>query len=61
MNFIDKLIRYVKQFLAIEPVPVKEEKKVTPKKSIGLNPKKKKAAPKPKKKAAPKKKTKKVK
>ena len=59
MNFIDKLIRYVKQFLAIEPV--KEEKKVKPKKSIGLNPKKKKAAPKPKKKAAPKKKTKKAK
>ena len=58
MNFIDKLIRYVKQFLAIEPV--KEEKKVIPKKSIGLNPKKKKAAPKPKKKAAPKKKAKKA-
>ena len=50
MNFIDKLIRYVKQFLAIEPV--KEEKKITPKKSIGLNPKKKKAAPKKKTKKA---------
>ena len=59
MNFIDKLIKYIKQFLAIEPV--KEEKKVTSKKSIGLNPKKKKAAPKPKKKAAPKKKAKKAK
>ena len=58
MNFIDKLIKYVKQFLAIEPV--KEEKKVIPKKSIGLNPKKKKAAPKPKKKVAPKKKAKKA-
>ena len=57
MNFIDKLIKYIKQFLAIEPV--KEEKKVTPKKSIGLNPKKKKAAP--KKKAVPKKKAKKAK
>ena len=26
MNFIDKLIKYIKQFLAIEPV--KEEKKI---------------------------------
>ena len=50
MNFIDKLIKYIKQFLAIEPV--KEEKKVTSKKSIGLNPKKKKAAPKKKAKKA---------
>ena len=56
MNFIDKLIKYVKQFLAIEPV--KEEKKssskpkVKPKKIKGLAPKKK---------AAPKKKTKKAK
>ena len=46
MNFIDKLIKYVKQFLAIEPV--KEEKeppkpKVKPKKVTGSNPKKKKA------------------
>ena len=45
MNFIDKLIKYVKQFLAIEPV--KEEKKspkpkAKPKKVKGLNPKKKK-------------------
>lgn len=59
MNFIDKLIKYIKQFLAIEPV--KEEKKVKPKKSTGLNPKKKKVTPKPKKKVAPKKKVKKVK
>tara|TARA_B100000809_G_C14753462_1_gene393037 strand:+ start:271 stop:441 length:171 start_codon:yes stop_codon:yes gene_type:complete len=56
MNFIDKLIKYVKQFLAIEPI--KEEKtssskpKVKPKKVKGLTPKKK---------AAPKKKTKKAK
>ena len=45
MDFIDKLIKYVKQFLAIEPV--KEEKKppkpkAKPKKVKGLNPKKKK-------------------
>ena len=56
MSFLDKLIKYVKQFLAIEPV--KEEKKssskpkVKPKKIKGLTPKKK---------AAPKKKTKKAK
>jgi len=59
MNFMDKLIKYIKQFLAIEPV--QEEKKVEPKKAKGLNPKKKKVAQKPKKKPAPKKKTKKVK
>ena len=56
---MDKLIKYIKQFLAIEPV--QEEKKVEPKKAKGLNPKKKKVAQKPKKKPAPKKKTKKVK
>ena len=59
MDFIDKLIKYLKQFLAIEPLP--EEKKVEPKKVKGLNPKKKKATPKPKKKAASKKKVKKAK
>ena len=50
MSFLDKLIKYVKQFLAIEPI--KEKKKVKPKKSIGLNPKKKKVAPKKKTKKA---------
>ena len=59
MDFIDKLIKYLKQFLAIEPLP--EEKKVEPKKVKGSNPKKKKVAQKPKKKPTPKKKTKKAK
>ena len=46
MNFIDKLIKYVKQFLAIEPIEEKKtppsKPKVKPKKVKGLNPKKKK-------------------